>query len=163
MTVVHRQTFSRVRVPSRPIGPEDQNRDQNHEHQRAGPALADVGRAERSSQADHQPAEHRAGNVADAAEHGRREGVQAVLKSHLVADRVDVQAIDHDGRAGQCAADGERDGDHAIDVDAHQRGGDGVLSRGPHGLCPGGCLSRTAVSAIMIGTVMPIDHQIFVA
>ena len=38
------------------------------------------------------------------------------------------------GGAGQRAADGKRDGDHAVDVDAHQLRGQGILGRGPHRL-----------------------------
>jgi hypothetical protein len=112
---------------------EDQDHDQNGEDERTRPQFADVSTAERTHQADDQSPQHRAGQIADAAEHGRGESIQPVLKTHLEADRVDVQTINHRRGAPQSAADGKRDSDDPIDIDAHQAGGQRVLLGRPHG------------------------------
>ncbi len=115
-------------------GAEDEDHDQDREDQRPGPLLTEIRRAERASQSDDQSAEHGSRQLANPAQHGRRERIQPVLKAHLKTDRVDIERV-HDARdAAQRAADHERRPDHAIDVNPHQLGRDGILLNRPHRL-----------------------------
>src|SRR3954447_24069008 len=75
------------------VRPEQQDQDQDREDQGLAPLLADVLAAERADEADHDPAEHGPGDVADPAEDRRGEGVHPVLEPHLVADRVEEQPV----------------------------------------------------------------------
>ncbi len=53
----------------------------------------------------HERAEHGAGQVADAAEHGGRERDQAEREAGVVADLAEVQGVDEAARAGEPARD----------------------------------------------------------
>src|SRR6185436_16922117 len=75
-------------------GPEDEQEDEDSEDEGARPLLAHVLAAERPDEADDDPAEHRARQVADPAQHRGREGVEAVLVAHLERHRADRQAVD---------------------------------------------------------------------
>ena len=76
-----------------------------------------------------------AGDVADAAEDGRRERLQAGVEAEVEADEAEAQAPDDAGRAGERAADEEGQRDRLVEVDAHQRGG--LAGPGPWRASPG--------------------------
>src|SRR6202171_6388015 len=59
--------------------PEDERQDQDREHRHFGPLVGDAPRRHRLDDADDEAAEHRARDVADAAEHGGGEGLQPRL------------------------------------------------------------------------------------
>jgi len=101
---------------------------------RTRPTFADIATAEGACQADHQAAQHGAGDVADAPQNRGRERIQPVLKTHLIADGVNVQAIHNRRGSGQRAAQCKGQRNHTVDVDAHQLSRHGILSRGTHGL-----------------------------
>ena len=93
-------------------------------------------------------AEHRADEVADAAEHGRGERDQAEPHAEVVGVarvRGDVQ---HAGRAGQRAAESEHERDGAVDVDAHQPGA--VLV---------GATARMALPCLVLVTIQVISSS----
>jgi len=120
---------------------EHQHRDQHEEREHvlvmaaeetAG-EVADVARAERFDQSQQQAAQHRPAQIADAAQHRGREGLEAEQKTHVIV-RQAVIGADHDpGYRGQRRADHERGGDHPVDVDAHQARHLARLRGGGHG------------------------------
>ena len=75
-----------------PRRPEHQHDDQHDEGEdvlvvaaeEAAGQVADVARPQRLDQAEQHAAEHRPGQVADAAEHGGGEGLEAEHETHLV-------------------------------------------------------------------------------
>jgi len=101
-------------------GPEDQHEREGHEHRELGPAGQPERCREVLDEADHEAAEHRAGDVADAAEDGRRERLQAGVEAEVLADEAEVVAPHDARRAGQRATDGERERDGLVDVDTHE-------------------------------------------
>src|SRR5688572_33408186 len=88
-------------------GPEDQEEDQHREREdvlvlraeRAAGEQRQVGRGERLEQAEDEPADHRAGNVSDAAEHGGGEGLQSRNESRVRIDETVLHAEEHAGGA----------------------------------------------------------------
>ena len=79
-------------------------------------------------------AEHGAGQVADAAQDGGGERDQADAEALVEADVREVEGVEQTGRAGERAGEQEREGDRAVDVDAHHRRGIAVLRRRAHRL-----------------------------
>src|SRR3954471_14749495 len=79
--------------------------------------------------AEQQTADHGAADVADTAEHRGREGLDPGDEAHRVREH-EGGAEEEAGRAGERATDHEGARDGAVDVDAHQRGGGGVLRGG---------------------------------
>ena len=75
--------------------------------------------AERFDQPDQHAAQHRARDVADAAEHRRGEGAQPGGVADDEARVVVVEAEDQPGRAGERRAEEEGDDDDPVDIDAH--------------------------------------------
>ena len=88
----------------------------------------------RGDQADAERAERGAGEVADPAQDGRREGEQPELEPEIESRLGVVRDVEHAGRAGQGAGHGEGDGDRAVDVDAHHPRRLGVLGDRAHRL-----------------------------
>ncbi len=84
--------------------------------------VADVARAERLDQPEQHAAQHRAGEVADAAQHRGGKRLQAEEEAHLVVRDAVVGADHHARHRAERRADDERQRDHAVDVDAHQSG-----------------------------------------
>ena len=78
-----------------PLGPEHEHRDQDPEHDRAGPvgARRDHGESlvEGLDEADHERADDGAGEVADPAEHGSGERDQPELEPLVEADRRELE------------------------------------------------------------------------
>src|SRR5258708_15275885 len=66
--------FGRRRAAEEPGGAEHQHQNQDREDDHVGPAHGDELAAQGFDEADQQPAQHRAGDVADAAENGGGEG-----------------------------------------------------------------------------------------
>ena len=85
-----------------------------------------------STMPEGQAADDGAPDVADAAEDGGGERLQAGEEAHPEVDVGDLQALRDTGDGGEGGADGERDHDDPVDVDAHQAGGVGVLRDGLH-------------------------------
>ena len=114
-----------------PVGRNISTSDQDHEGDDVGPLDADV--RERRDQvlddAEQQAADHGAADVADAAEHGGRERLDAGHEAHGVAEG-EGGAEQEAGRAAERAADDEGARDGLVDVDAHERGGRRVLGDG---------------------------------
>ena len=73
-----------------------------------------------SEEAEHQPAEHGAGNGADAADHGGGECLEADQEAHEVPERAVIGPGHRAGRRGQRRADEERHANDRRNVDAHQ-------------------------------------------
>ena len=90
------------------------------------------GRGEDLDERDDEAAEHGAGEVADAAEDGGRERLEAGVEAEVEPDEPEVLTLEDAGRAGQRAADEERHRDRLVEVDAHQLGGLLVLGRRAH-------------------------------
>ena len=88
--------------------------------------------AKTSMKRDHEAAEHGAGQVADPAEDGGGERLQAGVEAEVEPDEAEVLTLEHAGRARQGATDEERHHDRLVEVDAHQLGGLLVLGRGAH-------------------------------
>src|SRR5215212_9164303 len=83
---------------------------------------------------DQEPPDHRPGEVADAPEDRRREGVEPLLETH-VEDRDAVEEAVHHARGpGQDASQEESDGDRPVHVDPDHRRRLLVLGDGPHRL-----------------------------
>src|ERR1043166_7677866 len=82
--------------------------------------VADVSRAESLHQAEHYAAQHRAGNVADAAEDRRAERLQAEDRAHGVLGDAVVGAEQDAGNRTEGRPDDEGARDHAVDVDSHK-------------------------------------------
>src|SRR5690606_667730 len=78
--------------------------------------------AEALGDAEHETADERAAQVADAAEHGRRERLDAEEEAGVVTGEADLQHVEGGGRAREQAADEERQLDDAGAVDTHERG-----------------------------------------
>jgi hypothetical protein len=98
--------------------------------ERVGPAcklakigeVADVAGAQRFDDAEQQAAQHRAPEIADAAQHCCRKRLQSEQEAHLVLRDAIVGADHHPGHGTQAGADDEGERDHGVDVDAHQAG-----------------------------------------
>ena len=90
---------SGVRSPSRPSGRKTRiaiSSPKTIERVQSLPGVCQVEPlVERLDQADQERAEQRAGEVADAAEHGGREGDQAELEALVVADGREVEQEEH--------------------------------------------------------------------
>ena len=127
---------SRVSSPNRPCGPEDHHEHEDREHDRGRPGGAVVqSRLDGLlDDPDDQPADHRALEVADAAHDRGGEGDQAGGEALVELDGAVVERVDQARRAGQQAAEQERQPDRAVDVDAHQARGVRVLRRRAHRL-----------------------------
>ena len=79
-----------------------------------------------------EPAQHRAGQRADAAEHRGGEGLDAGDEAHEEIDQAVIEQVHHAGDRGERRADHEGHGDGAIDIDAEQRRHGLVLFAGAH-------------------------------
>ena len=83
---------------------------------------------------DDQAADDGALEVADAAHDRGGERDQAGREALVELHRAVVERVDQARGAGQQAAEQEGQADRAVDVDAHQAGGVGILRGGAHGL-----------------------------
>jgi hypothetical protein len=125
-------------------GPEDDHHDQDPEQHGLRPLLAreesEATVVERLDDTDQHTTDDGTEQVADTAEHCRRERDEPEAEPGVVTGL----AVDLDehraGCAGQCAAEDEHVGDHPVYVDAHQQGRVTVLRRGSHGLADLGLL-----------------------
>src|SRR5664280_615898 len=114
---------------------EDQYQDENHEGEDVlvrGPVGHVLG-GEGLDQPEHEPAEHGAGDVADAPEHRGGECFEASQEADEEVDRDEAHALQHASDSGQRCPDHERNDDDPVRVDPHQRGRVRVLRRRPHG------------------------------
>ena len=91
---------------------------------RAGPIELD--------DAEKEAADHRARYVADAAEHRRRERLDARNEARIEIDLLVDEAVEHAADAGHAGAEHEGEDDHLVAVDAHQRRRVAVLRHRPH-------------------------------
>ena len=78
------------------------------------------------------PPKHRAGQRADAAEHGGGECLDPGDKAHEEIDETVIEQVHHARDRGECGADHEGHGDGAVDVDAEQRRHGLILLAGAH-------------------------------
>src|SRR5882757_879549 len=125
------------------LGPDEQHDDEEDEGPHVGPAAAaellhagDVGDVRRGAgfrYPQDEAAEHGSVDVADAAEDGGGEGLEAGLEAHVVSDLAVFEPGGQARDGGEEAADGEGDDDDPVGVDAHQLGGVRVLGGGLHG------------------------------
>ena len=127
---------SRVSSPKRPCGPEDHDHDRGSRTPRLAPTREPLSIAidRLLDDPDDQTPDHRALEVADAAHDRRSERDQAGGEALVELDRAVVERVDQAGRARQQAAEQERQRDRAVDVDAHQARGVGVLRGRAHRL-----------------------------
>ncbi|KAG1245431.1 hypothetical protein G6F65_021236 [Rhizopus arrhizus] len=88
--------------------------------QEAPGQVADVPGTQRFDDAQQQAAGHGADHVADAAQHGGREGLQAQHEAHRVLGHAVIGRDHHAGHGGQRRTDQERGRNDRIDVHAHQ-------------------------------------------
>src|SRR2546430_4420479 len=111
-----------------PLRTEDQDEDQHGEGEdvlvlgaeRPPRQERQVGGGERLEQAEDEASGHRAGDVADAAQHGRGEGLEAGSEARVGVDQTVLDAEEHAGRTAHRPPDEEGDRDHPVDVDAHE-------------------------------------------
>src|SRR5215211_1093152 len=121
-------------VAEEPLRPEHQHQDQHGEDHDRRPLDAYVLVGHGPDDPDQEPPDHRPGEVADAPEDRRREGVEPLLETH-VEDRDAVEEAVHHARGpGQDASQEEGDGDRAVHVDPDHRRRLLVLGDGPHRL-----------------------------
>ena len=129
---------SGVRSPSRPSGRKTRIRiriEKTIDCVQSEPGRVPVqALVERLDQPDQDGAEDGARQVADAAEHGGREGDQPELEALVEPHGRHVERVEKPGRAGERAGDQERERDRAVDVDAHDRRGLLVLRGRAHRL-----------------------------
>src|SRR5215218_10228482 len=111
---------------------EDQHYDQDRERRDVLVLDREIGRPERLDQSDCKPAQHRAGQRTDAAEHRRRECLDAGHKTHEEIDQAIIEQVHHAGDGGERRPDHEGHGNGAVDIDAEQRGHGLVLLAGAH-------------------------------
>src|SRR4051794_20343692 len=130
------------------LRPQQEYEDEEDEGPDGGPAAAaelfhagdvgDVGGGEGFGDAEDEAAEHGAVDVADAAEDGCGEGLEAHQEAHAVVDAAVLEAVGDGGDGGEEPADGEGDDDDAVGVDAHELCGVRVLGGGLHGAAGAG-------------------------
>src|ERR1700730_12598121 len=78
-----RSCFFRHALAEDALRPEDQERDQHQEGETVLVGYRNIGRAKRFDDAKRQPADDRAGDVAEATDDGRRESLHRDRRSHL--------------------------------------------------------------------------------
>src|SRR6202795_1709959 len=122
-----------TRSSEEPLGPEEKDEDEDDEHHELLERAGQERRAERLGQADDEPAEQRADEIAHAAEHNDDEGHDI---ERLTPVGRDVEERRDEGarhrRAGRADAEGGRaDPRH---VDAHEHGALGLLGERADGL-----------------------------
>ena len=100
-------------------------------------------------QPDHEAADHRAADAADAAQHRRGERPQAGSVADDEAGEIVVEAKDQCRRTRQRRAEEKRGHDHPVDLDAHHSRRLGVLSGRPHRFAEPGSVHKQ----------MKADHQ----
>ena len=102
---------------------------------RIEPATApglDVARADRFDQPEHDATDHRAGQVADTAEHRCREGLKPRHEAHRVVRDAVVRRDHHASHCSQCRPNDEGQRDDAVRIHAHQARNAVVLGRRAH-------------------------------
>ena len=95
--------------------------------------FADIAGAERLDQPQQNTAQHGAGEIADAAQHGGGKRLQAEHEAHRVVGDAVIGAIHHAGHGSQARANDEGGGDGAIGVDTHQGCNIHIFGRGADG------------------------------
>ena len=93
---------------------------------------ADVARADGFDQPQQDAANNRPGQVANAAEHRCREGLQTRQKTHGVLHGAVIGGVHDAGNGGKHRADDEGGRNHHVGLDAHQAGDTRVLGRSAH-------------------------------
>ncbi len=88
--------------------------------ERAAREQGQVGGRERLQEPEDEPADHGAGNVSDAAEHRRGEGLQAGDEAAVGVDQAVLNAEQHARGTAHGPTDQERERDDPIDIDAHE-------------------------------------------
>ena len=131
-------------APSRPCGRKTSTRISSDERPDVLPGAAaelagDVLDRHGLDHAEDQPADDGAVDVADAAEDRGGERLQTGEEAHPEVDVGVAQPVRDARDGGEGGAEGERDHDDAVDVDAHQPRGVGVLRRGLHRPARSGC------------------------
>src|SRR5712692_5386875 len=112
------------------LGAEDQDQNENREGEDVlvlGPEGAareqrQVRGGEGLEQSEHEPAQHGARDIADAAQDGRRERLEPRDEPRVRIDQTVLYAEQHARRAPHAPADEEGERDDAVDVDAHEAG-----------------------------------------
>src|SRR3712207_3816044 len=121
-------------VPEEARGPENEHHNQHGEDHYRGPPHANVLVGHGTDDPDEEPPDHGPGQVADAPQYRRREGVEPLLEPH-VEDRNAVEEPVRQARgAGENARQEEGNGDRAVYVDADHRRRFFVLCDGSHSL-----------------------------
>ena len=113
-----------------PSGSKHQNQDQDRERDDVLEGGIDEGDGEALDDAEHEPAEHGAPDVADAAEHRRGERLEPGRVAHDEVDLRVIEADQHAGRAAERRAEEEGERRSPADVDAHDRRHLAVLGDG---------------------------------
>src|SRR5919112_5859291 len=114
--------------------PEHQDQDEHGEDHDRRPPDTYVLVSHGADDSDEKSPNHGPGEVADAAENGRRKRVQALGEAHIEHRNAVEEAIHHARGAGENAAEEESDGDGTVHVDPDHRRRLFVLRYGPHGL-----------------------------
>src|SRR5690606_31650455 len=112
---------------------EQQDQDQQGEGHHVLVLVAEDVGAEGFGHAQHQAAEHGAGDAADAAQHRGGERLDAGEEADVGVDHAVLHADQHRCDGGQGGADDEGQGDDAVGVDAQQVGHLQVFSAGTTG------------------------------
>ena len=114
------QVRSAMRSPREPGRPGDDHGDEDDKGEGILPFAREIGGAEGLEKADDEATDHGAGNVADAAQDRRSEGLEARDIAHAEIDRAVVEPDQHAGDRRQGRADDEGQQDDAVDIDADE-------------------------------------------
>src|SRR5215207_10953314 len=101
--------------------PEHQDQDEHGEDHDRRPPDPYVLVSHGTDDSDQKSPNHGPGEVADAAENGGRERVQALGEAHVEHRNAVEEAVHHARGAGENAAEEERDGDGTVHVDPDHR------------------------------------------
>ena len=118
------------------LRPPDQDGADDEEHRGVAKACEEVRQQDDQDHledAQHEPADHRARQAAEAAQHAGDEGLEHRQQAHEGVDRAAPRDEEDGGEAREEARDRERRRDHPVGPHAHQAHGGEVVGRGAHG------------------------------
>src|SRR5215208_3346657 len=121
-------------VAEQPLRPEHQHQYQYGEDHDRRPLDAYVLVGHRPDDPDQEPPDHRSGEVADAPEDRRGEGVESLLETHIEDRDAVEEAVHHARGSSQDARQEKCDRDRAVHIDPDHRRRLLVLRDGPHRL-----------------------------
>ena len=128
----HRQRSTSMPVENRPRGRTSSIRIMSEESESVAIGRCQIGDADHLDDAEQQPAHHGAIDAAEAADQHDGQALGAHVDAHVRRDRIEVQADQHAGNAGERRGDRKGEQDDVIDIDAEDAGDLEVLRGGAH-------------------------------